>query len=782
MLNRKRYTITDLFWMFVHHWQWFVLSVIICLSLAFLYTWYVTPVYEITGKMMIKAPDGYRGNLWKHRITMIQDLGTVSNTLGVENEVERIWSSMLMRDVVMQLKLYTDYREEERWKDRILYTDQPINVDLDPLHLDSLDNVAIDEFRMITLKMWKKDDSSLIVKGILLCDDEIIWAFDRHIKSLPASIATPYGTLTFTSNTQGKPMATGKYYQATIYPPIYQALTTLGSLSVKQAFSDYSTFLSVVRYYYRQSSIVDLSIRDQNARRGMDIIRQIEMSYNRQATADKDEIAQRSEAFIMDRLNRLSEELGVLDSNIVSIKQQGGLTSLRDAVQTVRGSNKFSSKLSNAETQAIIIDELSTFVDDPSSRYDIIPTSLGLDDKTTVGLINRYNTLVQDRNRLLRSASKEAVQVKQLTATIDEMHSAVVDALQHARQSAAISQEGIASQYNTYTGRLSNMPLAERALMDEGREQQIKSKLYMILLKKREETQIAQSSVAIQGKLIDEPHFEGRVRPNLWFSYGIALAVGIGIPYMLLILMEFFNYKLEGHEALAEMTDIPIIADVPLVGEDEKGKANIAVQEGMNRPIDEVFRLMRTNLTFMLRSDRHTILLTSTTSGEGKTFNAANLAVSYALLGKKVLLCGLDIRKPALGALFGLHDHKKGVSVLLPMTEVAEADVMGQIQPSGVNQHLDLLLAGPIPPNSTELLARDSLRQIMSILKDLYDYVILDTAPIGLVTDTFQIVSQADVTVYVCRAGYTPKYAIGQLNSLSEEKKLPNPCIVLNGC
>ena len=158
------------------------------------------------------------------------------------------------------------------------------------------------------------------------------------------------------------------------------------------------------------------------------------------------------------------------------------------------------------------------------------------------------------------------------------------------------------------------------------------------------------------------------------------------------------------------------------------------------------------------------------------------LAVSYALLGKKVVLCGLDIRKPALGALFGLHDHKKGISVLLPMTEVTAADVMEQIQPSGVNRHLDLLLAGPVPPNSTELLARDSLRQIIGILKESYDYVILDTAPIGLVTDTFQVVSLADVTVYVCRVGYTPKYAIGQLNGLKDEKKLPNPCIVLNGC
>ena len=197
--------------------------------------------------------------------------------------------------------------------------------------------------------------------------------------------------------------------------------------------------------------------------------------------------------------------------------------------------------------------------------------------------------------------------------------------------------------------------------------------------------------------------------------------------------------------------------------------------------IDEVYRSLRTNVQFMLGNDQKTICFTSSTSGEGKTFNAANLAVSFALLGKKVILCGLDIRKPALGRLFGISDHDEGITTLLAQDKVTEEDLNTQIQPSGVNKNLDLLLAGPTPPNPTELLARENFTDIIAMLRERYDYVILDTAPVGLVTDTLQIGQHADITVFVMRADYTPKASVRMLNDLAKEKKLPNPCIVLNG-
>ena len=768
----------------VRHWQWFLLSVTVCLCLAFLYTKLVTPVYKISGRMIIKSADKDPFRSSNRMLSNVQNVGTVSNSLGVENEVERIWSSMLMRDVVKQLKLYVEYQEKDGMRYRDVYGRQPVSVDIDPLHLDSLDLVSYDEFRSITMHVSRQSDTDTtwLVKGVLSCDDEAVWAFSRRLKSLPASIKTPYGTLIFTRNLMGKTMTAGSSWQVTIVPPIYQALVSLGRLSVVAAANDYYTDRGIIRYFYKLSSIVNVSYLDKDVRRGMDIIRQLAIIYNRQANDEKNEIALRTEAFINKRISQIVEDLGNVDDSIVDIKRQGRLTSLREAALAVKGSDQYSSMLTEATSQAMIIDELETYIADPANNNTIIPSSIGLNDKTAEQLINKHNNMVQQRNRLLKSVSENAIQVQRLTAMIDETRRAVLSALQQIRHTAQINNKAIRSQYSGYREHVSNIPVTERALAEVNRERLIKARLFTLLLQKREENSIALSSTADQGRLIDEPICEGRVKPKLLVCYGIALGAGLAIPYALLIVMGLLRYKVENHEELTRLTDVPIIADVPMVKEASKEKNAVVVRDGMNRPIDEAYRLMRTNLYFMMKSDSRVILFTSTSSGEGKTFNAANLAMSYAILDKRVVLCGLDIRKPALGRLFGLPDVKRGISVLLPKATVTEADVQSQLQPSGVDDRLDLLLAGPEPPNPTELLNRDSFRQTLDILRRNYDMVILDTAPVGLVTDTFTICKHADVTIYVCRANQTPRYAIAQLNAIVEEKKFVNPCIVFNGC
>ena len=342
-------------------------------------------------------------------------------------------------------------------------------------------------------------------------------------------------------------------------------------------------------------------------------------------------------------------------------------------------------------------------------------------------------------------------------------------------------RSGIRSQYGKFQGKISTAPVAERILAQEGRQQDVKSALYMLLLQKREENNISLAATADNGKLIDEPLLEGKVSPRKMIILLASLVLGFVVPGCCIWLVSLFRYKIEGHEDLARLTDLPIIADVAVASDNAKDKAGIVVQANKNNQIDEIFRSMRTNIQFMLQGDEKVILFTSSTSGEGKTFNAANIAVSFALLGKKVILCGLDIRKPALGRLFGINDRNEGITPLLTLEKVTESDLKKQIKSSGVNANLDLLLAGPVPPNPTELLARENLKTIVTMLRQDYDYVILDTAPVGLVTDTLEIAKVADVTAYVCRADYTPKSSFRIINSLAEEKKLPNMCIVLNG-
>ena len=302
-----------------------------------------------------------------------------------------------------------------------------------------------------------------------------------------------------------------------------------------------------------------------------------------------------------------------------------------------------------------------------------------------------------------------------------------------------------------------------------------------MLLQKREENSISLATTANKGKLLDEPQFGGKVAPKSSMIMLIGLLLGLAIPTLFIFLSRFLRYRIEGHDDVASLTNLPILADVAVASETAKTKADIVVHENKNNQMEEIFRSLRTNLQFMLHDNQKTVMFTSTTSGEGKTFNCANLAVSFALLGKKVILVGLDIRRPRLAELFEIKDHHHGITPLLVKDNPTAEDIRQQIVPSGVHANLDLLMAGPIPPNPAELIARKSLDIVFDHLKETYDYIMIDTAPVGLVTDTLEIGRVSDATIYVCRADYTPKASFDLINALANEKKLPNMAMVING-
>ncbi len=761
--GKSRLNFQTIYAALVLNWQWFLLSLIICLCGALIYLRYAEPVYKVTARMLIKDENKKRNA--NQMLAGVEDLGFLTNSTGIDNEVEVLQSRVLLRDVVKDLKLYVSYRREGRVKDAIVYQTQPFSIDLDPQHLDSLDFNLLEKTQWLKIKVWL-EDGKYMLEGSAMEGKEELKNFSCKRDSLPATVKTPLGTITMTKNA-GRVFDSDKAYFVTIRPPMEVATDYLSRLTIEPTS--------------KLTSIAELTLTDKNYRRAMDVLRQLTICYNRQANADKNEVALRTEEFINERMSKINEELGSTESEIQKFKQQNAVTSLSDASQAVQMSNEFSARLSEANSQVQMLDYLREYVNNPRNQYQIIPSNVGLSDGASTRLINDYNQAVQDRNRLLKAASEEAPQVKTLTATIEELQSSIRTALIQARSSADIKRQGIQNQYAMFQGRISAAPLQERVLNQVGRQQDVKSTLYMLLLQKREENSIALAATADNGKLIDEPLFEGKVRPKKLLVIAGAFFLAFLIPGLCLWLISFFRYKVEGHEDVARLTDLPIIADVAVASENVKQKAGIVVQANKNNQIDEIFRSMRTNIQFMLQGDQKVILFTSSTSGEGKTFNAANLAVSFALLGKKVILCGLDIRKPALGRLFGVHDRFEGVTSLLTLDKVTKSALVNQITKSGVNDNLDLLLAGPTPPNPTELLARDNFAEIVKMLRDIYDYVIFDTAPVGLVTDTLQIGQHADITVFVCRADYTPKSSFGLLNSLAKEKKLPNPCIVING-
>ncbi len=748
----------------VLNWHWFLLSLIIFVCGALIYLRYSEPVYKVSARMLIKDQQRSRNNA-AQMLAGVEDLGFLSNSSGIDNEIEVLQSRILLRDVVKDLKLYTEYRSEGRVVDPIVYKQQPFSIDLDPVHLDSLDKVLLEKKQSLSMKVWR-DGSKYKISGNENLGSGDPVPFEHSADSLPAVFKTSLGTVTMTA-IPGIEFKEGTTYLVTILPPMQVATDLLARLSISPTS--------------KLTDIAMLTLNDKNYRRGMDVLNQLAICYNRQANADKNEVALRTEEFINDRMAKINEELGSTESEIQKFKQANAVTSLADASQSVQMSNEFSTRLSEANAQVQMLDYMRDFVNDPKNKYQIIPSNVGVTDGASTTLINNYNKAVQDRNRLLKAASEEAPQVRTLTATIEELQSSIQTALMQARRTADINRQGIQSQFSKFQGRVSAAPLQERVLNQVGRQQDVKSTLYMLLLQKREENSIALAATADNGKLIDEPLFEGKVSPKTAIILLAALVLGFVVPGFFIWLISFFRYKIEGHEDLASLTDLPIIADVAVASDNVKDAAGIVVQANKNNQIDEIFRSMRTNIQFMLKGDEKVILFTSSTSGEGKTFNAANLAVSFALLGKKVILCGLDIRKPALGRLFGINDRNEGITSLLTLDKVTDKALDSQIKKGINNPNLDLLLAGPVPPNPTELLARENFKQVADMLRERYDYVIFDTAPVGLVTDTLTIGQQADITVYVCRADYTPKSAFGLLNTLAKEQKMPNPCVVLNG-
>lgn len=747
----------------VLNWKWFVLSLIICIGAAHIYLRYKTPIYQAAAKLLIKGDDN--GSRRGNSIQSSANLGIISNSNGIDNEMEILKSRTLAQQAVYDLKLYVTYKHEGKIKDLVLYGDQEINIDMDLEHLKKLN-------APMNLKITREGKNYHVTGSYFVPIDDNAYNpgainIDKIFSSLPATLGTRVGVVRFTQNGNYM-LRDGESLKAYMIAPEIAAGKYVGSLNVNQAS--------------KTTTIANLVINDEIPQRAIDYLKQLAIVYNRQANEDKNEIAVRTEQFINQRLAKINTELGNTEGQLENFKKRNNMVELKmNASQAVANADQYAQKLSEANTQVALLDELTKYMNEPSNKHQPIPSNVGLNDASATSLINEYNRIALQRNQLLHSASESSPTVTPLTAQLDDLNSSIKRAMVQARSGLNIQRNSIAAQAGKYQGQIGNTPEQERILTQIGRQQEVKSGLYLMLLQKREENSISLAATADKGKLIDNPVFAGKVSPKDSMILLIALILGLAIPACILFLIEFFRYKIEGHNDVAKLTKLPIIADVAVASARAKTKADIVVHENENNLMEEIFRTLRTNLQFLLKEHDKVIMFTSTTSGEGKTFITSNVAISFALLGKKVILVGLDIRKPRLAELFEIDDHHHGITNLLTKDTVDWNDVKSQIVASGINDNLDILMAGPVPPNPGELVTRASLEDTIEALKDHYDYILLDTAPVGLVTDTLALGRISNATVYVCRADFTAKSSFSLINSLSIEKKLPNMSVVLNG-
>ena len=749
----------------VLNWKWFVLSIVICLGLAAVYLRYATPIYQVSAKLLIKDNDQNSPNSAnKNAMLNSATLGLISNSNGFDNEMEILTSHSLALQVVKDMKIYVDYYFVGKVKDELLYRQQPINVDMDEAHLNKLN-------MPVQLKITREDNNYKISGTCYVPVDKLAskgpFKFERTVQSIPSTIYTRVGAIQLTQSPYAV-MKDGESIKVFIYSPQMAANKYVEELSATQTS--------------KTTTIAQLTLNDEDPQRALDYVQRLSVCYNQQANVDKNEIARRTEQFINGRLEKINAELGNTEGQLESYKRRNNVVELKtNATGAYTNATEYQQKLSEANTQVALISEMQIYMNNPKNHFQPLPSNVGLDDQASTALISNYNELLQKRSLLLQSASENSPSVIPLTSQISEMERAIRRALVQARKNLEIQRNALAVEYGKYQGQVGETPEQERMLTQIGRQQEVKSGLYLMLLQKREENSISLAATADKGKLIDGPSLGKKVSPKSSIILLVALMLALAIPSLILFLLEFFRYKIEGHEDVAKLTTLPIIADIAVSSETAKTKGEIVVHENKNNQMEEIFRSMRTNIQFMLEKDEKVIMFTSSTSGEGKTFVASNLAMSFALLGKRVLLVGLDIRKPRLANLFEIDDFVHGITNLLVKESPTWEDVEKQLLPSGVNKNLTLLMAGPTPPNPAELVTRKSLGITFDLLRQHFDYIIVDTAPVGLVTDTLQIAKVCDTTVYVCRADYTPKENFEMINGLSFSKKMPKMSIVING-
>lgn len=746
----------------VLNWPWFLLSIIVCIGISYTYLRYTTPIYQAYAKFLVKEESrgGYRGG----SLGNMSDLGIISNSTGFDNEIEILHSHSLATRAVKDLKLYVNYTMEGKIKDHIVYKKQPITVDIDATHLNQL-NAPIT--LTITRKGSQYEINGTYYVPITENSSEGPFTISKKFNSLPATVYTRAGILTFSAN-EKYILKEGDVENVVIKSPQSQAYKYTGALAITPTS--------------KTTTIAQLVLTDEVPQRAIDYLNRLLTVYNLQANEDKNAVALQTEKFINKRLEKINTELGATEGDLENYKQKNNMVELKlNATRSLSNQDATSKQLTEIETQIALLNSVVDFMFESKRAFQILPSNIGLTDPSSVQLIGKYNELVLERNRLLRSASENSPVVEPITEQLTELTENIGRAIKQTRRNLEIQRDAIYSEYQKFNSEIAETPEQERMLTQIGRQQEVKSSLYLILLQKREENSISLAATADKGKMIDEPQFGGQVSPKSTNIYLMGLLAGIAIPAIFIFLIRFMRYKIEGHDDVVKLTKLPIIGDVAIASEKAKTKANIVVQANKNNQIEEIFRSIRTNLQFILSEGQKVVIFTSGDSGEGKTFNCANLAVSFALLNKKVLIVGLDIRKPRLSELFERHDHTHGISSLLVKANPTYEEIKAQIVPSGINDNLELLMAGPIPPNPTELLTNKSLDIIFNHLREHYDYILVDTAPIGLVTDTFHIGRVADATVYICRADHTPKASLSVINEIAKEKKLPKVSIVING-
>ncbi|MEP7165239.1 MAG: polysaccharide biosynthesis tyrosine autokinase [Ferruginibacter sp.] len=723
---------------FLPYWPLLLLFSIIFLIGAFFYIrYYTTPLYEAKATLIIK--DEKKGN---EDSKLTESLDMISSKKIVENEIEVIQSRKLMDNVVKEYFLYAPIFEKGKVRVQSAYTISPVKV-------IAREPDSLKEFGKIEFTYDAKKQAVLLNR--------------KYLCALNEFITTPYGVLKFIPNKTYQPSdIPGKQLYFSLTNPKGVAMSLLGGLSVAPSS--------------KLSTVVNLSFIDEVPERAEDILNGLIKAYELSAILEKNSIAKNTLVFVEDRLNLVSKDLAAIEqkiqqyksgSNAVDISAQGQLY-----LQSVNANDQ---KLNEVDMQLSVLNQVEKFAaSNDNSGGAIVPSTLGVSDPTLSNLISSAYDAQQEYEKLKKTVGENNPKLVSLRDQMSKSRSSILNNIQSQRQGLTAQKQSLGISKGSYNSILQSVPQKERQLLDISREQNIKSSIYSFLLQKKEESALAYASAVSNSRVVDDAQAgSSPISPNKKLLYFIALVGAFGLWIGVITLKESFTGKILYRRELESLTTMPIVGEVAF----NKSKKHVVVESGKRSSIAEEFRKLRTSLSFLgINATHKKILVTSSISGEGKSFIATNLAVSIALTGKKVVLVDLDLNVPTLSKVLGVN-QEFGITDFLNGDKYPE-EIIKQVE---AHENLFFISAGSLPENPSELLLNGKVSEMIEYLDNSFDMVIIDTSPIVLITDAYILSDMCDATLYVVRHKYTPKSLVKRIDENNEINPIHNPAIVFNG-
>lgn len=748
--NNELISLPDIVKSITRHWYLFVISVVLCLILAFAYTRIAKDKYIVRANVMIRTDMASGSNITGAFMQQFGLGSIMGQGVTVDDELHVISSHSLLREAAIQMGLNkTRTFKESFFQREVQYDDFAIDV-IDPS--SQCDTLSV----TLTFKI-KLDENGLADIKIKKGGFKTI----ANIKDtkLPANIKTSYGEYIVTTTPD---YIAGEPYNYTIKVCGFDRAAE----NIAEDIDIYSPD--------QLSNLIALSIKTPYIDYGKNLLNTITSLYNKRGIQEKNVEATNTALFIDERLALIADELDTAERKVEKYKRDNNLSDLEtEAKIMLEQDGDFRAKLLEAETQAKIIEYTLDFISRPENRYSLIPFSNGL-DKGAADAITAFNELALKRLNLSNTAKAGSPALKMLEEQIDASRENVITTVKTAKQSTDIALADMRAKENEFYSRIRTMPTQEREFISIFRQKAIKEELYIFLLQKQEENALTLAMASPKGQIVDTAYnLNEPVNMSSAMVLFIGLLLGIILPAIYIYLKSLFQTKFSTKEELERLTRIPILGEICTNRQGE----HIVVKEGDTSSISELFRLLRTNLQFLLTGKKDkVVLLTSSISGEGKSFVSVNLATSLALLKKRVIIIGLDIRNPKLAEYIDINS-RLGVTSYLASEDVTADQI---IIPSGINPLLDVIVAGPVPPNPAELLLSSRLDALFEELRNRYDYIIVDSAPVAMVSDTFSLMRVSDAVIYVCRANYTQREYLRYCNNLVAEDRLRNVSLVIN--